>query len=116
MEANDPVRSGRIHRRSRVLVLVRWHNRREERAAAEICDVSAQGLFLVPEGPLPDEVKAGDLVWVVVPVADGGEETLTGTVRWRGFHPSHKNLGCGIQLDPASIEIIQRLFPIVQEP
>jgi len=38
---------------------------------------------------------------------------LTGIVRWRGFHPTHQSIGCGIQLDPPSAESLARLFPAV---
>lgn len=92
---------------------MRWHNRREERVSAHIHDISAEGLFLVPEHTLPDSVRAGDAVWVVI-TADGKEETLTGTIRWRGFHPSHQLVGCGIQLDSQSVQIVERLFPVVR--
>jgi hypothetical protein len=110
-ESADPKRS---YPRSRVLVFVRWHNRREEGVSAELCDVSAEGVFLVPAGALPDQVDVGDPVWIIVPVAEG-EKTLTGVVRWRGFHPSHELIGCGIKLDPGSYEIVRGLFPIVGE-
>ena len=115
MEADESCALKRNHPRSRVLVLVRWHNRREEGVAAELCDVSAEGVFLVPTGALPDQVDVGDPVWVVVPAADG-EKTLTGIVRWRGFHPSHELIGCGIKLDPSSHDVVRSLFPFVRSP
>jgi hypothetical protein len=106
--------SRRAHRRNAVQVRVRWHNRREESVSARIHDISAEGLFLVPEHALPDSVRAGDPVWVVV-TSEGKDETLAGTIRWRGFHPAHHVIGCGIQLDGNSPEIVERLFPIVRE-
>jgi hypothetical protein len=114
MEDHEPTAARRSHPRSRVLVLVRWHNRREEGVSAELCDVSAEGVFLVPTGALPDEVDVGDPIWIVVPAA-AGEKTLTGTVRWRGFHPLHELIGCGIKLDPSSHEIIRGLFPVIRD-
>jgi hypothetical protein len=93
-----------------VQVLVHWHNRYEEGVAAEIYDVSAEGLFVVSAHPLPEAVVAGDVVWVVVP-GSAGEEVLTGTVRWRGFHPTHNVLGVGIELDQQGYTQVQRLFP-----
>ena len=114
MHTDEPTGAKRSHPRSRVLVLVRWHNRREEGVSAELCDVSAEGVFLVPTGALPDQVDVGDPVWIVVPAADG-EKTLTGIVRWRGFHPSHELIGCGIKLDPSSHEIVRGLFPVIRD-
>jgi hypothetical protein len=93
-----------------VQVLVHWHNRYEEGVAAEIYDVSAEGLFVVSAAPLPEAVDAGDVVWVVVP-SPAGEEVLTGTVRWRGFHPTHTLPGVGIELDEHGQQHVQRLFP-----
>lgn len=87
-----------------------WHNRYEEGASAEIYDVSAEGLFVVSATPLPEAVDAGDVVWVIVPNA-AGEEVLTGTVRWRGFHPTHNLPGVGIELDHHGQQLVQRLFP-----
>lgn len=93
---------------------MRWHNRREESVGAKIHDISAEGLFLVPEHDLPDSVRAGDAVWVVVS-SEGKDETLAGTIRWRGFHPSHHVIGCGIQLDGNSLQLVEKLFPVVRE-
>lgn len=91
-------------------VLVHWHNRYEEGVAAEIYDVSAEGLFVVSATPLPDAVDAGDVVWVIVPSAEG-DQVLSGTVRWRGFHPTHTLPGVGILLDEHGQHLVQRLFP-----
>ncbi|MEY4581799.1 MAG: hypothetical protein RL701_6502, partial [Pseudomonadota bacterium] len=79
-------------------------------------DVSPEGLFLVPDTALSSQVSIGDPVWVVVPGPSGAHETLTGIVRWHGFHPAHKAPGCGILLDPPSLAIIARLFPDLPEP
>ena len=76
----------------------------------EICDVSAQGIFVVATSALPDEVGAGDLTQITLKTQQG-EETLTGIVRWRGFHPLHQAIGCGIRLDEASMATVARLFP-----
>ena len=100
----------RRHPRTNVHVTVRWFNRAEEAAEAEILDVSAEGLFIVSVEPLPDAVGPDDVVWISVPSAGGGV-TLTGTVRWRGFHPGHHVLGCGIHLEAPSLEILRRLLP-----
>jgi hypothetical protein len=55
-------------------------------------------------------MRAGDSVWVVVRTATGEDETLTGTVRWHGFHPKHNVPGCGVLLDGASIAAIRRVL------
>lgn len=91
-------------------VLVHWHNRYEEGVAAEIYDVSAEGLFVVSASPLPEAVDSGDVVWVIVPTA-AGDEVLTGIIRWRGFHPTHNLPGVGISLDENGHTLVQRLFP-----
>lgn len=91
-------------------VHVHWHNRYEEGVSAEIYDVSAEGLFVVSAHPLPQAVDAGDIVWVIVPTSTG-EEVLTGTVRWRGFHPTHNLPGVGVELDTHGTAQLQRLFP-----
>ena len=85
----------RRHPRTRVHVSVRWFNRAEEEVEAEILDMSEEGVFVVSADPLPDAVGAGDTVWISVP-SSGGSVTLTGSVRWRGFHPGHQVLGCGV--------------------
>lgn len=102
----------RRHERAAARVTVRWHNRSEEGVLAVLHDVSAEGLFLVPEGALPDGVSVGDSVWVVVPSGDHSE-TLSGTVRWRGFHPRHGLIGVGIQVEGRSLALIQRAFPFL---
>lgn len=106
--SQNPTR--RRHPRTPVQVLVHWHNRCEEAVEAEIFDVSAEGLFVVSAKPLPEAVDAGDVVWVSVP-SSAGEEVLTGTVRWRGFHPTHNLPGVGIELDERGHKLVQRLFP-----
>jgi PilZ domain len=104
----------RRHPRTNVHVTVRWFNRAEEAVEAEILDVSAEGVFVVSADPLPDAVGPGDTVWVCVPSA-AGSVTLTGTVRWRGYHPGHQLLGCGIQLEGRSLELIRKLVPSLHE-
>jgi hypothetical protein len=101
--SQNPAR--RRHPRTPVQVLVHWHNRCEEGVQAEIFDVSAEGLFIVSSHPLPESVDTGDVVWVIVPNASG-DETLTGTVRWRGFH-------LGIELDQKGYTQVRRLFPSI---
>ncbi len=81
----------------------------------EICDVSAQGVFVVATSALPDDVGAGDRMRITLRTPSG-EESLTGTVRWRGFHPAHEAIGCGIQLDEASMAVVARLFPVLRKP
>ncbi len=83
--------------------------------AGEICDVSARGVFVVSTTALPDDVGAGDYAQVTVRTTYG-QETLSGMVRWRGFHPAHEAIGCGIQLDEPSRAILQKLFPSLREP
>jgi hypothetical protein len=94
--------------------MVRWFNRAEEAAEAEILDVSSEGLFVVSVETLPDAVSPDDIVWISVPSA-GGSVTLTGTVRWRGFHPGHHVLGCGIHLEPSSLETLHKLLPALAQ-
>ena len=79
----------------------------------EICDLSAQGVFVVATGALPDDVGAGDGMQITLPTRLG-EETLTGIVRWRGYHPVHQAIGCGIQIDQASMAVLARLFPVLR--
>lgn len=80
--------------------------------AGEICDVSARGLFLVSRTALPDDVGIADRASVTVRTTYG-EETLVGVVRWRGYHPSHEAIGCGIELDKPSQAVLLRLFPVL---
>jgi hypothetical protein len=96
-----------------VQVLVHWHNRCQEGVEAEIYDVSAEGLFIVSSHPLPEAVDSGDVVWVIVPGATG-EQVLTGTVRWRGFHPTHNLPGVGIELDQQGNLQVRQLFPSIR--
>jgi hypothetical protein len=99
--------------RTPVQVQVRWYNRWEEGVAAEVYDISAEGLFVVSAHPLPEAVDTGDIVWVVMPTAMG-EEVLTGTVRWRGFHPTHNLPGVGVELDEQGYGQIRRLYPSIR--
>jgi hypothetical protein len=80
----------------------------------EICDVSARGLFLVSRTALPDDVGVGDYTRITVRT-NYGEADLVGMVRWRGYHPAHEAIGCGIQLDEPSRAEILRLFPELGE-
>ncbi len=100
----------RIYPRHRVRVAVLWRNRQQELMPGEICDVSAQGIFVVSTTALPDDVGTGDLTQITLRT-QAGEETLTGIVRWRGYHPLHQAIGCGIRLDEASMAVVARLFP-----
>jgi hypothetical protein len=96
-----------------VRVAVQWCNRRDKLMSGEICDISAQGLFIVSTSALPDDVGVGDTTRITL-ATQSAQEVLTGIVRWRGFHPSHQAIGCGIQLDPSSAEALARLFPILR--
>jgi hypothetical protein len=98
-----------------VRVAVLWWNREEDLMPGEICDVSAQGVFVVATSALPDDIGVGAPTQITLKT-QSGEETLSGIVRWRGFHPVHQAIGCGIQLDPASQAILPRLFPALREP
>jgi hypothetical protein len=80
--------------------------------SGEICDVSAQGVFIVSTSALPDDVGVGDATRITISTKTG-DELLSGIVRWRGYHPAHQAIGCGVQLDEASSEVIARLFPIL---
>jgi len=104
----------RIYPRHRVRVAVLWRNRQQDPMAGEICDVSAQGVFVVATSALPDDVGTGDATQITLRT-QLGEETLSGIVRWRGFHPLHQAIGCGIRLDEASIATVARLFPALRE-
>jgi hypothetical protein len=83
--------------------------------SGEICDISAQGLFIISTSALPDDVGVGDSTQITFST-DGRQEVLAGMVRWRGFHPMHQAIGCGIQLDEAGAEAIVRLFPLLLAP
>jgi hypothetical protein len=104
----------RIYPRHRVRVAVLWNGRRPEPMSGEICDVSAQGLFVVSTTAIPDEVGVGDSTQLTLSTQNG-RETLHGVVRWRGYHPAHQAIGCGIQLDETSAQAILRLFPALLE-
>jgi hypothetical protein len=104
----------RIYPRHRVRVAVLWRNRQQEAMPGEICDVSAQGVFVVATSALPEDVGTGDSTEIILKTRSG-EETLTGIVRWRGFHPLHQAIGCGIRLDEASAATVARLFPALRE-
>ena len=84
--------------------------RQDSPVSAEICDLSSQGMFVVATSALPDDVGTGDATQMVLTTA-AGSATLTGIVRWRGFHPLHQSIGCGILLDEASAATLKRLFP-----
>lgn len=101
--------------RSRVEVVVRWYSRQSEPVPAELCDVSADGAFLVPTGPFPERVSPGDPVWISITTSSSDVETLSGTIRWRGFHPGHDALGMGIKLDRTSSAAIVKIFPVLRE-
>jgi len=105
----------RIYPRHRVRIAVLWHNRQQDLMPGEICDVSAQGIFVVATSALPDDVGVGDYTQITMQTAQG-QEALAGVVRWRGFHPLHQAIGCGIQLDKASMATVARLFPALREP
>lgn len=105
----------RIYPRHRVRVAVIWRNRDNVPMPGEICDVSAHGLFLVSTSALPDDVGVGDATEISI-VCEGQPRLLTGIVRWRGFHPSHQAIGCGIQLDDESAELMATVFPAVLAP
>jgi hypothetical protein len=81
----------------------------------EICDVSAQGVFIVSTTALPDEAGVGDTTQITISTKSG-KEVISGIVRWRGFHPAHQAIGCGIQLDEPSTKVIARLFPVLLDP
>jgi hypothetical protein len=98
-----------------VRVAVLWWNRQQDLMPGEICDVSAQGVFVVATRALPDDIGVGAPTQITLKT-QLGEETLSGIVRWRGFHPVHQAIGCGIQLDPASQAVLLRLFPALREP
>jgi hypothetical protein len=100
----------RVFPRHRVRVVVSWCKRVHEVMVGEICDVSAEGVFLVSRTALPDDVGVGDSTRITVRT-DYGEEDLVGMVRWRGFHPLYEAIGCGIRLDEPSRAAIARLFP-----
>lgn len=102
----------RIYPRYRVRVAVQWQDRRLDAMDAEICDISARGLFLVSATSLPDVVGVGDSTQIRV-TTSAGKGILEGRVRWRGFHPVHQSIGCGIQLDDKSEAEMARLFPVL---
>ena len=105
----------RIYPRHRVRVAVLWRNHQQELMPGEICDLSVQGVFVVATSALPDDVGTGNNTQITLRT-HWGEETLTGIVRWRGYHPVHQAIGCGIQLDQASMAVLARLFPVLRQP
>jgi hypothetical protein len=105
----------RIYPRHRVRVAVVWCKRHAKPMPAEICDVSSQGVFIVSTSALPDDVGIGDTTQITL-TTRSGPEMLSGIVRWRGYHPAHQAIGCGVQLDEASTHVIARLFPVLLAP
>jgi hypothetical protein len=112
MQSGNPSKqpSRRRHARTPARVVAHWHNRVEEGVPAVIYDVSAEGFFLVPEGTVPPSLRNGDTVWVAVRI-DGADASLSGTVRWSGAHPAYQLIGCGIQVEGSSVELLHRAFP-----
>jgi hypothetical protein len=113
----NPVRVSperRAFPRHRIRVAVLWSKRPREVMAGEICDVSKQGVFLISRTALPDDVGIGVRTRITLRT-DDGEESLVGMVRWRGYHPMHEAIGCGIQLDEESRAVVLRLFPQLLE-
>lgn len=103
----------RIYPRHRVHVAVMWNNRDAKPMRGEICDVSAQGVFIVSATALPDDIGVGDASQITI-ATKSGDEVISGIVRWRGYHPAHQAIGCGIKLDEPSMEVIVRLFPVLR--
>ncbi|MGD0838223.1 MAG: PilZ domain-containing protein [Polyangia bacterium] len=99
----------RVYPRYRLRAAVLWRNRHHETMPAEICDISAQGLFIVSTSALPDEVGVGDNTEISL-LLQGRAQILTGMVRWRGFHPVHQAIGCGVMLDQASAAVMTKLI------
>ncbi len=100
----------RAFSRHRARVVVTWRDRAQRAMDGEICDVSERGVFLVSRTALPDEVGVGDRTLISVRTEHGQAE-LAGTVRWRGYHPAHEAIGCGVLLDEASQAAVLDLFP-----
>jgi PilZ domain len=115
MSSIRPTAERRFYPRHRVRVAVLWSDRDREAMRGEICDVSTQGLFLVASSALPDDVGVGDNTRITVRTLTG-DEVMTGIVRWRGYHPVHDAIGCGVQLDEPSMAVIARLFPVLRDP
>jgi hypothetical protein len=115
MDAACAISERRFYPRHRVRVAVMWRDRQDQLMTGEICDISAHGLFLVSTSAIPDDVGVGDTTHVILSTKLG-QQTLVGQVRWRGFHPLHQSIGCGICLDEPSAEVIGKLFPILQKP
>ena len=58
-----------------------------------------------------ESIGAGDNVWVVV-ARSGGEETLVGKIRWRGYSQRHDAIGFGVQLDPSCRDLAAKVFAL----
>jgi hypothetical protein len=93
------------------MVRVRWVNRESEGQPAELCDVSVSGFFVVPSGAFPESVGVGDAIWVIVENSND-TQTLTGTVRWRGYSQEHNAIGCGVLLDPSCLGLAAKIFAV----
>jgi hypothetical protein len=93
-----------------IIAHVHWIHRESEGVSAELCDVSESGFFLTPHGSFPCSIRTGDPVWIVV-TRNGVQNTLAGTVRWWGFSQTHGCIGCGVLLDPPSVQLAHMLFP-----
>lgn len=106
----DVIRQQRVEERRPLIAHVHWINRETEGVSAELCDVSESGFFLTPSGNFPLSIRTGDPVWVVV-TRSGVQSTLAGTVRWWGFSQTHGCIGCGVLLDPGSLQLARMLFP-----
>jgi hypothetical protein len=98
-------------RRSRARKPVRWTATwrvYEETGPAvvdegEVCDISAEGLFLHPFSFTAHPLWPGTRVRVEVsPESSSAELKLHGVVKWLGLHKGHGEGGVGIELDAES--------------
>jgi hypothetical protein len=97
--------------RTNRVVHVHWLNRERDAEPAEVLDASGGGLFVVPSGELPDSIGQGDRAWIVVS-HPGGDTTLSGIVRWRGYSQEHDAIGFGIELDVSCRDLAGKAFAL----
>ena len=98
----------RIQERRPLLRSMRWHHRYRENQAGQIHDFSPSGFFLEPLGPMPNNIRTDDVIWIT-PKVGKQEHYLSATVRWRtGATPEHGQ-GFGLEFDDYSKQIAKDL-------
>lgn len=99
----------RQHERKPTYRTVQWDHRSGEGKGGALCDLTPAGTFLTPFGRDASSIRVGDTVWIVIEL-DGERHSLSAEVRWHGWSAAHSCVGFGLQFDPHSEELAERLF------